>query len=105
MRQRRQFEPGQRDMIGIEVDRDDFGRIGGEIIEDIAAARGDGDEPVMGLELQRLEIDAGIFPDLVIDKALKHQGKKPLQRAARGGGRGLMRGLFEKQICHGYAFP
>ena len=39
MCQRRQLQPGQRDMIGIEIDRDDLRRIGGQIIEDVAAAR------------------------------------------------------------------
>ena len=66
-----------------------FAGCGGEIIQDIAAARRDGDDPVMRLKLQRIQIDAGIFPDLVIDKALKHQGKKPLQDAPRRGRRRL----------------
>ena len=100
MGQRRQLQPGQRDMIGIEIDGDDLCRLGGQIIEDVAAARGDGDQPVMGLKLQRLQIHAGIFPDLVIDKALKHQGKKPLQRASAAGGRGLMGGPFQKHVGH-----
>ena len=38
MRQRRQLQFGERDMMGIEIQREDLGRRGGEIIEDIAAA-------------------------------------------------------------------
>ena len=38
MLQRRQLQPGQRDMMGIEIQRDDLRRRGGEIIEDVAAA-------------------------------------------------------------------
>ena len=88
-------------MIGIEVDGDDLRRIGGQIIENVAAARGDGDQPMVGLEIERLQIDVGVFPDLVIHKPLKHKGEQALQHAALGVGGPLMGGAFEKQIGHG----
>jgi hypothetical protein len=56
---------------------------------------------VVGLELQGLEIDLGVLPDLVVHEALEHQGKEAFQRAAPGGGGALMGGAFEQQIGHG----
>jgi hypothetical protein len=51
-------------------------------------------------ERQRIQIDAGILPDLVINKALKHKGKKPLQHTPAASGSRLMRGLFQKRVRH-----
>ena len=59
-----------------------FAGIGGQIVQDVAAARGDGDQPVMGLELQRLQIDVGVFPDLVVDKPLNIRVKRRSARRA-----------------------
>jgi len=47
MRQRGDLQPRQRDVIVVEIDGDDLLRIRGQIIHHIAAARRDGDEPVM----------------------------------------------------------
>ena len=95
-----QFQLGERDMMRIEIQRDNRGRSGGQIIQDIAAARGNGDDPVVGPKLQRVQIDAGVFPDLIIDKALEHQGEKPFQHAAWASRRRLMCGLFQKRVGH-----
>src|SRR5579864_8880163 len=98
--ERRQFQPGQRDVVGIEIHRNDLRRIGGEIVQHVAAARCDGQDAMVRLKFQSREIDIGIFPDLVIDKALKHKRKKPLQGAAACRGGPLMGSLFQKRICH-----
>ena len=60
------------------------GRIGGEIAHDVAAARGDGDQPVVGSERQRLHVDLGVFPDLGIDEAAEGEGKEPVLNTAQG---------------------
>lgn len=81
---RRDFQPPQCDMRGVEIDRDDLGRVGNQIGQDVAAARRDGDDAAVGLDLQRLHVDDRIFPDLRIDQSLEGEGKgtveKPLLR-------------------------
>ena len=52
---------------------------------------------MMGLEFQRVQIDVGIFPDLVVDESLKHQREEPLERALLGVGGSRMRRAFEKR--------
>ena len=71
-----------------------------EVVQDIAPARSDGDQPVLRPELQGFDVDGGVFPNLVVDKPLEHQGEKTLERAAFGGGRPLMRGAVEKSVSH-----
>jgi hypothetical protein len=88
MGERRQLQLRERDMMGIEVDREDPRRCRGQIIENIAARRSDGNQPVMGAKLQRIQIHTGVFPDLIIDKALKHKSKEPLQQTSAAGGGG-----------------
>jgi hypothetical protein len=48
----------------------------------------------MRFEFEGSEVDLRVFPNLVVDKALKHKSKKPLQGAATGRGGFLMGGLF-----------
>ena len=98
--ERGQLQFGQRDMIGIEIHRRDRNGCAGQVIENVAAAAGDGDQTMMGLELQRLQIHAGIFPDLIIHKPLEHKGKNPFQGTARGSERALMGSAFQEQIDH-----
>jgi len=100
MFERLKLQAGQRDMVGIEIDRDDALRSRGEIVQNIAPARCDGDQPVLRSEPQRFEVDDRVFPNLVVDKPLEHQGEKTLERAAFGGGRPLMRGAVEKSVSH-----
>ncbi len=99
--ERGELQLGQRDVIGIEVDGDDPCRIGRHVVQDVAAARSDGNQPVLRLEVQGRQVDDRILPDLVIDKPLKHKSKEPLQGASFGVRRLLMGRLVEKQICHG----
>ena len=66
-------------MRAVEIDRRDAGGIGGKIGQDIAAAGGDGDDVVPGLDLERLQVDDRILPDLRIDELRKRQGEHPLQ--------------------------
>ena len=99
--ERSQLQPRQGDMVGVEIDGDDLRRIGGQIVENIAAPRGDGDQPVVGLKVEGLQIDVRIFPDLVVHKPLKHQGEQALQDAAPSVRGPLVGGAPEKQIGHG----
>ena len=46
--QRAELKPAERDMRAVEIDGDDFGRIGGQVRERVAAARGDGQHAVCG---------------------------------------------------------
>ena len=73
-------------MRAVQVDGEDLGRIGGEVGEHVAAAGGDRDDPRARLQLQRLQIDVGVFPDLRIDKALEGEGEDALADAVGRGG-------------------
>ena len=57
---------------------------GGHVGEDVAAAGRDGDQVLAVLELQRLEIDDRIFPDLRIDEAREGEREQPLLDARAG---------------------
>src|SRR5215472_7744642 len=61
--ERRKLQARQRYMIVVEIDRDDLGRSGGGIVQNVPPAEGDRDQAVVRLKLQRLEIDLRIFPD------------------------------------------
>jgi hypothetical protein len=91
-------------MVGVEIHRDDVLGPGCEIIQDIASARGDRDQAVLWPQLQGFKVDSRIFPDLIVDKSLEHQGEQALQRAQLGGRGALMRGAIEKSIAHGAVF-
>ena len=84
-----ELELEQGDMGGIEVDRLDPHRVGGEIAHHVAAARGDRDQPAGGPELQGRHVDLGILPDLGVDQPFEQLGEDALQDAALGDGRGL----------------
>jgi hypothetical protein len=49
---------------------------------------------VVRLQGQRSQIDVRIFPDLIVDKPLKHKGKESLKRAAARTRRLLVRGFI-----------
>ena len=84
---RRKLESRQRDVIGVEIDRDDTLGVRGQIVQNVATARGDGDQRVMRLKRERFHVDIGVFPDLVVDKSLEHHREETLKRAALGRGR------------------
>ena len=71
----------QRQVRGVEVHRHDPRRIGGEIGQRIAAARGDGDDAVTLLDAERRHIDIRIFPYLRIDQSLEQMSEKALADA------------------------
>ena len=75
-----EFQPCQRDVRRIEIDSDDRSRISAKVIHDVATARGDRNDPALGRELQGFEIDNGIFPDLVVDKASEPHRKQALEK-------------------------
>ena len=76
-----ELEPAERDMGAVEIDGDDLGRVGGQIGEGVAAARGDGRDAIARAEAQRLEIDDRVFPDLRIDEAAEGGGEQALEHA------------------------
>ena len=100
--ERRKLEPRQGDMVGVEIDGDNLRRICGQVVENVAAAGGNGDQPVVRLEIEGSQIDIGVFPDLVVHKSLKHQGEQTLQNAAPCIGGPLVSGALEKQVGHGF---
>jgi hypothetical protein len=75
----RDLDPGQRDVRAVEVDRDDLLGVGGQVGEDVAAARCDRDEARLGSELEGGHVDRGILPDLRVDQALEGEGEAALQ--------------------------
>ncbi len=101
--ERLKLQPRQRDVIGIEVDGDDVLGPGDEIVQDVATTRSDCDQSMMRLQLQRIEIDNRIFPDLVVDKAPEHQREETLQCASLAREWLLMRGSLEEDVCHRWA--
>ena len=76
----RQFQPVERDMRGVEVDRSDPRGIGRQIAQDIATTRSDGNDMAFRSDRQRVHVDLRIFPYLRIDKAPEGEGKGPLQQ-------------------------
>jgi len=76
---RRQLQAGQSDVAAVEVDSNDLARIGRKVGEDVAATRGDRDQPCAGLQRERTQVDDGIFPDLRIDQAAKGEGEDALE--------------------------
>ena len=80
----RELQPVERDMRPAEIDGRDARRIGRQVGEHVAAARGDGHNVAIGVERQRLEIDLGVFPDLRIDQAAEQPLEHTLEKALSG---------------------
>ena len=78
---RADLEPPERDMRSVEVDRGDAGRIGGQVGEHVAAARGDGDHLMPRPDVERGHVDDRVLPDLGIDEALERQREQALEHA------------------------
>ena len=78
---RGQLQTRQRNMCMVQVQRRDAGWIGGEVTENVAAARGYGDEMITRLNAQRLHVNHRIFPDLRIDQPVKSCGEHALAHA------------------------
>jgi hypothetical protein len=74
---RRELQPIERNVRQAEIDGGDTRRIGRQVGQDVAAARGDGHDMAIAIERQRLEIDLGVFPDLRVDQA----AEQPLEQA------------------------
>ena len=85
--QRAKLQPAERDMGAVEVDSDDLGRIGGQIGQRVAAARGDGGDALAGTEPQGFEVDDRIFPNLRVDEARKAAVNRRSRTPARLSGR------------------
>ena len=72
----------QRNVMRIEVNHVDAGRVAREIGQHVAAAGTDGDDTVTFAKLHRLHVDLGIFPDLRIDEAGEKNAEEPFGEAA-----------------------
>jgi hypothetical protein len=77
----RELQARQRHVGMVEVDGDDRGRIGGQVGERVAAARRDGDHAGAGRQLERLQVDVGILPDLRVDEPLEGESEESLAHA------------------------
>jgi hypothetical protein len=81
-------------MRPVEIDRGDAGRIGGQIRQHVAAARGDGNDLMSRPDVERPHVDDRVLPDLGIDEALERKRKHALEHAgARQRFRAVDRGL------------
>ena len=68
-------------MRPVEVDRGDAGRIGRQVGEHVAAARGDGDHLMSGADVEGPHVYDRVLPDLGIDEALEREREQPLEHA------------------------
>lgn len=75
------FEIGDLQVMLIEIHRMDHYRLHREIVQDIAAAAGNGHDAAVGIHLQGFHIHAGIFPNLGVDDAVKPIAEHPVQQA------------------------
>ena len=78
---RDEFQMIERDMRGVEVDRDDLGRVGDQIGKDVAAAARDRRDSLARLDRQRLHVDDRILPDLGIDQSPEGQRESAVEQA------------------------
>jgi hypothetical protein len=62
-------------MAAIEIDGVDVLRLVDEIIEDVAAAGGDGEHPAFGRQGEGLEIDPRVLPNLVVNETIEPEGE------------------------------
>src|SRR3984885_5403691 len=74
--------PAERNMRPVEIDRGNAGRIGGQVGEHVAAARGDRDHVMARADVERLHVDDRILPYLRIDQALERKRKQALKDAS-----------------------
>ena len=96
-----QFQPVKRHMGPAEIDGRDVRRVGGQVGEHVAAARGDGHDMAVRPERQRLEVDLGILPDLGIDQAAEQPFEQPLQQTFTGKGAMAPDRLFQADMALG----
>ena len=68
-------------MAAVEIDRLDVLRLVDEIIEDVAAAGGDGEHPAFRRQGEGLEVDPRVLPNLVVNEAVEPKGEEPLRNA------------------------
>ena len=85
MKSRGQLQFEQGDMSRIEIDGDNLGGGGRQIVHDVAAARSDRDDALVRAEFQCCHVDGGVFPDLRIDQAGEGKGKQAFENALPAG--------------------
>ncbi len=79
-----------------EIDGGDLGRIGRQVGQDVAAARGDGHDMAIAVERQRLEIDLRVFPDLRVDQAAEQPLEQAFEKAFRDNARWRRTACFRR---------
>ena len=68
-------------MRAAEIDGGDAGGIGGQVGQDVAAARGDRHDMAVGLQRQRFEVDLRVLPDLGVDQPAEEALEQPLEES------------------------
>ena len=68
----------ERYMGVVKIQRGNAARIRREIAQDVAAARGDGNDVIARLYRQGFQVHDGIFPNLRIDQPLERSGEETL---------------------------
>ncbi|MOA44411.1 hypothetical protein D3C78_1666880 [compost metagenome] len=96
-------------MAGVEVHRVHFLRRAGEVGQRIAAAGGDGQQPRTGLQLQRVDVDQRVFPDLRVDQLAEPAREQPVAQRAGAGAAAVVDRLVDQgmgmHIASGVVHP
>ena len=72
----RELQLEQAEMAPVQIDRGDMLRLVDQVIEDVAAAGGNRQHAALRRERERLEIDARILPNLVVNKTIEPEGEQ-----------------------------
>ena len=87
-------------MVGIKVNGNHPRGVRRKVIDHIAAARRDGDDAAVVVDTERRHVDVRVFPNLVIDKPLKHHCKQTFHDAPLGRQTVIDRGFLQKFVGH-----
>ena len=92
----RELEAGESDVGAVEVDGGDPGGIGDEVAQHVAAAGRDREHVALRRDLERLEVDDRVFPDLRIDQVLERAREGALAQAVEGEDAVAVHGLLQQ---------
>ena len=79
----------------VEIDGLNMFRLMDQIVEDVAAAGGDRQHPAFRRQGQGLEIDAGVFPNLVVNETIEPEGEESLGHSLPAQRMIVVNGTFE----------
>jgi hypothetical protein len=98
---RGELQAENAEMAAVEIDGVDVSRFVDEIIENVTATGGDGEHPAFRGERERLEVDPGIFPNLVVDETIEPESEEPLRNSFRAQGVIVVDCAFQILGCGG----